>query len=132
MPLNSTVRATLRNKALTFLIDTCTIEAKTQSVDEIGAPVNAWIVVASSVPCRVVMAGRSNANNANLAAMQESMTDTYKLSVPVQNSTYNWTLAIDQRITINSVIYNVVSIEDGLTDTIFRQAILTRERAGNG
>lgn len=109
-----------------FLTETCTIEQLANARDRYGNKIpNQWETVASGVACRVITTGGQGINRTSSmdVGSQEAMVETYRLIVPAGTS-----LDVDYRVTVNSVIYQVVSVLVARTDETDRQAILTRVR----
>jgi head-tail adaptor len=113
----------LRNAALYWLKETCNIEKQSDTLDETGSPIQTWDTVASNVPCRVITAGQSSSSAAAIVGSAESMTDLYKIVLPANTS-----IDINCRITVNGETFNIVRLETALTDEVYTQAIITRQR----
>ena len=113
----------MKARVALFLDDTCTIEAEVDAVDEMGAPAHTWEVVEADVECRVIDARQSGISATMEVGAQEAMVDTYRLIVPVGTA-----LAVDQRVTVNSDVYQIVALVDGRSDAVDAQAVITRVR----
>lgn len=116
--------AYMRRTAASFMTDTCTIERVTGGLTEIGTPNTGLTVVATNVPCRVIMNGSgSNSSESGLSGMAESLTETYKIELATTQ-----TVDIDYKITVSGVTYDVIRIETALTDDVFVQVTAIRRR----
>jgi len=122
--LNARVLARLRNMTERYLKDTCLIEVQQRVTDEYGSPMQAWSIIASDVPCRVLpIASSSMASMSALVGSAESLKELYKIICP-----FGTALAPDQRITVNGEIYNIIQLVTARTDETDTQALLTRQR----
>lgn len=116
--------AYMRRVAAGFMTATCTIERVTGGLTEIGTPNTGLTVVASNVPCRVIMSGSgSNSSESGLQGMAETLTETYKIELATTQ-----TVDIDYKITVDGITYDVIRIETALTDDVFTQVTATRRR----
>lgn len=126
--LATRARAHMRRIVSKFLIDTCTITAQPQGLDELGALSvgldSVWATVATGVACRVIGEGQGGSASA-LVASQEQMADTLRIVCPAGTA-----LAPDQRITVTSTghVYTVVGLETDLTDALYTLARVVRLR----
>lgn len=122
--VNLRVLTILRKATASFLTETCTIEALVNGRDAFGNKVqNQWETVASGVACRVITAGTNRQAAMQDVGTQEAMVETYRLVVPAGTA-----LDIDQRVTVNDVTYQIVSVLVARTDETDRQAVMTRVR----
>lgn len=116
--------AKIRKRAYAFLEDRCVIERQRQERGSMGQPIApAWDVVASDVPCRLVMAGRQLNGMDAVVGSQEALVERYKIALP-----YDAVVDVDYRITVNGEAYGVVSVERILTAKVFVQAVVTKVR----
>lgn len=116
--------AYIQRTAATFYKDTCLIEKDVETTDnQFGSKTHSWVTVAADVPCRVINLNRSNRSLVEQLASQEVMLDSYQLEVA-----YNVEIERDYRVTVNSEVYFVTRIESELTDTVFKQVLITRKR----
>lgn len=122
MVSNATLKR-IRDRVRKFYPASCTIEAEDTGTDQYGASTHTWVTVAENVPCRIIRAGQNTSGEAGMQGRQEVMEDRYRLSVPVDTA-----LAIDQRVTVNGVTYDVVNIISAWSDAVDAQAIITRSR----
>lgn len=121
--MSSQLRAMLRTTTAQFLTETALIEAEVSSTGEWNQPVPLWTTVASDVPCRVITAQPQTNNTAQQVGSQEQLVDTYRIIAP-----YGTAFATNQRVTVGSVVYQVVGVVTDRTDETDTQAILTRAR----
>jgi hypothetical protein len=115
--------AIVRRNVDEILTDTCTIEQQTGITGLMGEPLDSWEVIASDVPCRVIRAKVPNASSQTVVGSQEAMVELYRLECP-----YQTVFAVDNRVTVNGAVYQVVQVEDKLTDSAFAGAVVTRVR----
>jgi len=116
--------AHIRSQVSQLLTDTCTIERNEEVTDNrYGSKKPGWVVVASSVACRINLLNRSNQSLVEVMGGQEAMLDSYQLVLA-----YDVTIDRDYRITVNGVTYFVTRIESQLTNSAFKQVLLTRKR----
>ena len=111
----------IRVEAARYLSETCVIEQEIHTVGAYGDPIRAWALVASEVPCRLIIARRSDLSAVSMSAGRETMERVYRLVVP-----HGTTLDVDYRVTVGGAIFTVMRVEDQLTDAVFVQAILAR------
>lgn len=121
--VSTQILAQIKARVALFLGDTCTIEAEVDAVGEMGEPTHGWAVVEADVACRVIDARKSGVSATMEVGAQEAMVDTYRLIVPVGTA-----LAVDQRVTVNSDVYQIVAAGDGRSDAVEAQAVITRVR----
>lgn len=117
------ILARIRASAAAWLTDRCKIEREVVSTGDYGDVSATWTTVADDVPCRVIMARRSDLNADGITAGQETLEENYRLAVA-----HTIALDVNQRVTVGGVIYSVVRIETALSDKIFTQAVLARKR----
>lgn len=100
------------------------IEAETTTVDQYGAPTHTWETVADCVPCRVIYAGGQPGNESmSEIGNQEMLTEQYRIICP-----YGTALSVDQRVTVDGIVYDVVGLVTDLTQQTDTQAIMVRGR----
>lgn len=109
----------MQRVAGTFFTDTCLLERETSTTGEYGEPIHAWEVTASDVPCRLIMLGQRYGGGVAEAGAAETMKREYRLVVGATVS-----LAVDMRVTIDEVVYDITRIETQLTDEVFQQCVL--------
>jgi len=122
MPIiSSQVLAMIRRVTETSFSDTCLIERESNAVGTYGEPTHQWEVTAADKPCRLISVGARRGSGIAEAGAAESLEYEYRLIVA-----QDVTLAVDMRVTIAALVYNVVRIEDALTDEAYHSAILQR------
>jgi len=116
----------LKRHAHQYLSQRGTLEQQAATVDAYGAQSNVWQVVQADLPCRLIRIGNRTGSQVAPAGEQETLEETYRLilmpGVP---------LDVNQRLTVEGVVYAVIQIEGSLTDAVFASAIITR-RHGHG
>jgi hypothetical protein len=117
--------AVVRRNVNEMLTDTCRIERQTGITGTMGEPLNSWETVATEVPCRVIRSSlRLGASAMQVVGSQESMVELYRLICPVGTG-----FTVDDRVTLSDdSVYQVVNVEDKLTDSAFSGAVVTRVR----
>ena len=113
--------ALFRHSAARYLTDRCTIERETKSTGTYGEQTRVWTLIASGVPCRLVIARRSDLSGIDLVADGETMAEFYRIALP-----HDTILSGDDRITVNGTVYGVIRLENALTDRVFASAILAK------
>ncbi|MBK9751814.1 MAG: head-tail adaptor protein [Chloroflexi bacterium] len=119
MPASSQVVAMMQRVAAGFFTDTCLLEREVSTTGEYGEPVHAWEVTASDVPCRIIMVGQRYGGGVAEAGAAETMKREYRLVVAATVS-----LAVDMRVTVGGVTYDITRIETQLTDEVFQQCVI--------
>lgn len=120
--LRSWTRAKLTATALQWLKDTCTLEQEVILTGEFGEPTRGWSLVASGVACRLITSGGAKSGNkVQETGAQETLEQEYRLVVAVGTP-----VGINQRVTVGGNTYFIVRIESGLTDELFRQAVVVK------
>lgn len=103
-----------------FLDDSCTISREKTTYDSMGAASGAKEIVASGVSCRVIK-GISDTEN---IGDQQSLTETYRLIVPVGTA-----LEVNYFVTlVDGTVYKVIEIITQRSDAMDAQALIKRER----
>lgn len=116
--------AIVRRNVNEMLTDTCTLSEESGITGTMGEPLHGLEVVASGVKCRVIRAKIPSNGMTGVVGSQESMVDVYRLECP-----YDTVLRVDMVATLaDGSVYQVVSIEDKLTDSAFAGAVITRVR----
>jgi hypothetical protein len=122
--ITSQLMAHIKSHALQTYTDTCLIERNIEVTDNrLGSKVPGWQVVGADVPCRLIMLNNSNQSMINELASQDTMLDSYQLELDPSQE-----IERDYRVTIGSERYTVTRIESGLTDSAFKQVLITRKR----
>lgn len=106
-----------------MLTDVCTIKRQTGATGTMGEPLNQLELIASDVPCRVIRAKTPNANSQAVIGSQKAQVERYRLICPVDTA-----FRVDDVVSVGSDVYQVVDVEDKLTDGAFAGAVITRVR----
>lgn len=124
-PFSTRTLGIVRRNVNAMLTDTCTIYREGSGRDSSGAPLHTLELVASAVTCRVIRSTSRAQNRAQTVAGQEALVELYRLISPVGTP-----------FTVNDVVelssgerYQVVNVEDKLTDSAFVEASITRVRS---
>lgn len=116
--------AVVRGNVNEMLTDTCTLQRRTGATGLMGEPLDTFENVATDVACRVIRARVPSQSTTQPVASQEAMVDTYRMEFP-----YNTVLELQMRaVMTDGRIYDMVSVEDGLTDSAFAGAVVKRVR----
>lgn len=122
--LSSRTAAVVRRSVNGMLTERCTIERETGTTGLFGEPVQSWSAVAEDVPCRLITVGRRNSSETQVIGSRESVVDAFRLICPQDTA-----FAVDDRVSVGGRRYQVVTVEDDLTDAAYVAAIVVRERA---
>jgi hypothetical protein len=109
-----------------MLTDICTISRETGATGTMGEPLHVLEVVASEVACRVIRSSQRLGSSAMaIVGSQEAMVEVYRLICPSGTA-----FTVDDVVTLASdgSVYQVVNVEDKLTDGAFAGAVMTRVR----
>ena len=107
-----------------MLTDICTISRETGATGQMGEPLHVLEVVASEVACRVIRARTPSSSASQVVGSQEAMVEVYRLSCPSGTAF----VTDDVVTTSDGSVYQVVNVEDKLTDGAFAGAVMTRVR----
>lgn len=114
------MRNTLKGALNRFLNQSASISVDEITIDEIGGQVSTSMSVATGVRCRVMRP--TAADMRKLVGMQEVITEIYKIAFEQGTA-----LGTNQRVTVDGVTYNIVSIVTHRTDDLDEQAIVVRQ-----
>lgn len=109
-----------------FLKSECTITRAVVGKDVHGSPTKTYDPVASNVPCRVITQRGTASAQAMRIGARETLVDMYRLIVSTDTDVRQ-----DDQIIVGDATYEVASIDDKLTDRVFKGVVLTRERSRN-
>lgn len=116
--------AIVRKNVNEMLTDTCTIKRLTGATGTMGEPLNQLELIASDVQCRVIRAKTPSGSSQMVVGTQQSMVEMYRLECP-----YDTAFLVDDVVTLaDGSVYQVVSVEDKLTDSAFAGAVIQRVR----
>lgn len=122
--LSNRTAAVVRRSVGGMLTERCTIERETGGVGLMGEPVQSWAAVAEDVPCRLITVGRRNSSETQVIGSRESVVDAFRLICPQDTA-----FAVDDRVSVGDRRYQVVTVEDDLTDAAYVSVIVARERS---
>lgn len=114
------IMGALLNSVGQFLTDRCTIEQAVTAADAYGGSAQTWTIVRADVPCRVITEG-TRAGATAPTGDRDSLRQSYRLVVGPDVQ-----LGIDQRVTHEGIVYDVVAVQANLTDEVFRSAVIVR------
>lgn len=120
--------AIIRRRVNTFLTELCSIERETNMRGHMGEPLsNRWETVAENVPCRIITLGQnSTQSEAEPVGSTEALIERWRLICPAGT-----VLAVDNRAVLSDGRkYQIVDIDDRLTDQAFVSATVVRARNG--
>lgn len=106
-----------------MLTQTCDLVQEQETQGDFYESVKTILSVDSSIPCRIIKIGQRGTDAGDIVGQQEVMTDEYTLIVP-----YDTALDVNYKVECEGLTYNVVRIVTDLTDRVFRQAVITRQR----
>lgn len=117
--------AVVRRNVNEMLTETCTITRETGAKGTMGEPLHDNTeIVAQNVNCRVIRVGQSNRGQTMDVGAQESLVEMYRLICPVGTG-----FTTDDIVTMSDErVFQVLNVEDGLTDKAFSGAIIARVR----
>jgi uncharacterized protein DUF6093 len=117
--------AVVKRNVNEMLTETCTIRRETGARGTMGEPLHdSTEIVAQNVNCRVIRVGQRNRGQTMDVGAQETIVEMYRLICPVGTG-----FTTDDIITMSDGrVFQVVDVEDGLTDEAFTGAVMTRAR----
>lgn len=122
----SRVASLARRMVERTLTERCDIERETGATGLMGEPLHQWEMVEQDVPCRVISTGGQGSQQSQYAAVgaTETMVERWRLICPVGT-----TLKTDSRVRLtDGRVYQIVSVEDRLSDAAFAGALMVRAR----
>ena len=117
--------ALVRRNVNEMLTESCTIQRESGSRGTMGEPVHQFENVATAVACRVIRAGQTQSTSeAGQVGGQEALVEMYRLICPVDTP-----FTTDDRVVMSDGrVFQVVDVEDGLSDSAFAGAVMVRVR----
>lgn len=116
--------AAVRRNVNQMLTETCTIQRETGTRGTMGEPSHLHENVATNVACRVIRTGMRTRSQMEQVGGQEALVEMYRLITPVGTA-----FAVDDQVVMSDGrVFQVVDVEDGLTDEAFAGAIIARVR----
>lgn len=130
MPAFSTLTLNrIKRTVATTLTSIALIEQRNVGSSQYGSLTSGWTVVAAAVPCRLISIGGRMKTSSALVGEALSMRDSYRLIVAS-----NQALGVGMRVTIIdpdshlALVYDVASVADSDSDSVFNEAFVTRQR----
>ncbi len=120
------VRGYIKRYTLKSLPDSCVIEVQLTVAGDYGQNVLTWVEVVTT-RCRLIKAGQSSTEEAEEFAGQNAIHEEMRLIVASEIG-----LDVGQRVTVNSEIYYISSLDIGLSDKMFRAGLLVRKVGADG
>lgn len=117
--------AIVRNTVDATLTDTCSLYRQSGATGLMGEPLSQLELIASGVPCRVIRAKTPNANSQAVVASQKSQVERYRLECSFGRT---FTLDMIAELDSDGSRWQIVDVEDALTDGAFAGAVITRVR----
>lgn len=117
--------AIVRRAVNEMLTDTCSLYQESGATGTMGEPLHNLELVASGVPCRVIRAKTPSSNAVQVVGSQDSQVERYRFECP-----YDQALRIKMVVELDSdgSRWQMVDVEDALTDKAFAGAVITRVR----
>lgn len=120
--------ALVRRNVLKTLTETCRVERESGSTGTMGELLHDWVVVAQDVACRVITRGQQSQAQTREVGGQEALVERYELICPVGTA-----FTVDDRVVMSDGrIFQVVDVEDGLSNEAFAKVMLVRTRGNDG
>lgn len=123
--ISSRTKAIVQRNVNAMLTDRCRIERESGSRGKAGEPLHNWVVVATGVPYREIMAGRRTGSQTRQVGGQEAMVDLPRLIFPTGTSFTGNNRVIDET---DGRIWHIVAVEDGYTDAAYVSCQAARVR----
>lgn len=120
--LSSRTVALVRARVSEMLTDTCTLQRRIAAVGTMGEPKQQYVDVSVDVACRVIRAKPPTTNTAQPIGGAVGLKETYRLICPVGTPF----LTHDRVVMSDDSVYQIMSVEDKLTDQAFVGAIIER------
>lgn len=124
--ISSRTLAKVRKNVNEMLTERCTLERETGTVGTMGEPLHTWETVQTGIACRVIQAGQTQSGSTTaVVGSAEAMVERYRLITPVGTP---FTLN-DRVVMSDGRVFEIVDVDDGLTDEAFAGAVMVRVRA---
>ena len=114
----------VRARTEAMLTETCTLMRESGAEGLMGEPTHGLVLVASNVSCRVIRVGQRFTANTGAVGAQEALVEMYRLICPV-GTAFDTDDVVEMS---DGRRFQVVDVEDGLTDEAFAGAVITRVR----
>lgn len=116
--------ALVRRNVNDMLTQTCQIERQAFAEGSMGERKHGTEVIAADVACRVIRLTKRSTTGTENVGSQEALVERYKLITPVGTAFDK----DDQIVMSSGEVYQVVDVEDKLTDEAFAGAMIVRVR----
>lgn len=125
MPRFSTrTLALVRRNVDEMLVETCSIQRETGVKGTMGENLHTLTTVATGVLCRLIRVGQRSRSQTMQVGSQESLVEMYRLITPRATL-----FEVDDQVTMSDGrVFQVVDVEDGLSDEAFARVVVTRVR----
>jgi head-tail adaptor len=87
------------------------------------APIDVWSIRANEVKCRLVRSKAIQGDSIAEIGEREAITSEYRLAVMIETDVNS-----DDRIIFHGETFDVVHVDDSLTDKFFKHVIIKRRR----
>lgn len=123
--VSNRVMAIIRRRVNTFLTERCSIEREAGTKGRMGEPLHDWETVAEDVPCRIItLSGATTSSEAEAVGSTEALVEQWRLICQAGT-----TFAVDYRVRLaDDRVYQIVAVDDRLTDEAFVGAVMVRAR----
>lgn len=127
MPFSARTIAIVKKNVNAMLTERCNIERETAMTGLMGEPLHGWETVAADVPCRVIRVGQSSTQSEyESVGATEALVERWRLICPAGT-----VFAVDNRVKMaDGRVYQIVDVDDRLTDQAFVGAVMVRARNG--
>lgn len=116
--------AKVRSNVNAMLTERCTLQRESGATGTMGEPIATYTTIATGILCRVIRAKSPSGGSEMVVGSQEAMVERYRLICPVGTA-----FKVDDRIVMaDGRTFQVIDVEDGLTDAGFAGAVITRVR----
>lgn len=116
--------ALVRRNVNDLLNETCRIERESGGRGLMGEETHETVVVATNVSCRVIRLTKRTTSSAQDVGSQEALVERYRLICPVGTA-----FTVNDRVVMSDGrTFDLVDVEDGLSDEAFAGAMLVRTR----
>lgn len=120
MPITTTL---LRARAQSvYLTSRCLLRVPSLTTNADGTPATAWNVIATSQPCRLIRASLSKSNATAIDEGQVLSVEDYRLVLAD-----SVTLDVGSQAIISNVIYDIVRLDQNLTESFFHHYVIARQ-----
>lgn len=117
----------IRQRVNQMLTERCSIERESGTKGRMGEPLHGKETVATDVPCRIISIGQSSTQSEYEAVgSTEAMVERWRLICPAGTA-----FTVDNLVRLaDGRVYQIVDVDDRLTDQAFVSAVMVRARNG--